>query len=198
MPNGYTPLSPADTAIVLVDHQPGVLAMVGSLPAPVITSNVTMLARLGEEMGLPLLITSTRETLEFLGTNLPEIQAAAPKAYENRVARDGALNAFQDPAFVQAVAALGRSNLVMPGLLTDVCLFNTTVSAVAAGYRVIIPADASGTTTALADAVTYDRLRSAGAEVASTYGVLFELYSDLSTPEGHQAEAIASASVSAS
>ena len=63
------------------------------------------------------------------------------------------------------------------------------VSAVAAGYRVIIPADASGTTTALADAATHDRLRSAGAEVASTYGVLFELYSDLSTPEGHQAEA---------
>ncbi len=29
--------TPADTAIVLVDHQPGVLAMAGSLPAEVLT-----------------------------------------------------------------------------------------------------------------------------------------------------------------
>jgi len=86
----------------------------------------------------------------------------------------------------------------MAGLLTDVCLFNTAVSAVTAGYRVIIPADASGTTSALADAVAYDRPRSVGAEVASTYGILFELYSDLSTPDGQRDEAIAAASVSVS
>lgn len=45
----------------------------------------------------------------------------------------------------------------------------------------MVVADASGTTTLLADTVTCDRLRGLRAEVATTYGVLFELYSDLST-----------------
>lgn len=193
----YIPLTPADTTIVLVDHQPGVLAMVGSLPAALVTNNAATLARLGEELDLPLVITSTRENLEFLGTNLPEIQAAAPKAYENRVRRAGTLNAFDDPALVEAVAATNRQNLVIAGLLTDVCLFHSVVSAVAAGYRVVVVADASGTTTTLGDAVTYDRLRSIGAEVATTYGVLFELFSDLSTPEGQRAEGVAAGSLAA-
>jgi nicotinamidase-related amidase len=195
MSQNYVRPTTADSAIVLVDHQPGVLAMVGSLPASVITTNAALLGRLGEELGLATLVTSTRENLEFLGTNLPEIQAAAPKAYENRVRRAGTLNAFDDPAFVKAVHDLNRPNLIMAGLLTDVCLFNTAASAVAAGYRVILVADASGTLTPMGDAVTWERLRSIGAEVATTYGILFELYSDLSTPEGQQAEAIAAASV---
>lgn len=195
MSQEYVRPTPADSAIVLVDHQPGVLAMAGSLPATVISTNAAMLARLGEELGLALLITSTRENREFLGTTLPEIQAAAPKAYENRLRRAGTLNAFDDPAFVAAVKDLNRPNLIMAGLLTDVCLFNTAASALAAGYRVILVADASGTATALGDAVTYERLRGIGAEVATTYGILFELYSDLSTPEGQQAEAVASFSL---
>lgn len=191
----YLPLRPDDTAIVLVDHQPGVLAMVGSLPAAIIANNAAMLARLGEEMELELLITSTRENLEFLGTTLPEIQAAAPRAYGNRVRRAGTLNAFDDPAFVEAISSLNRPNLVVAGLLTDVCLFHSVMSAVAAGYRVVVLADASGTSTELADAVTYDRLRAAGVKVASTYGVLFELYSDLSTEVGQRAEAVAAGSL---
>jgi len=195
MSNTYVPFTPADTAIVLVDHQPGVLAMVGSVPAAVVTSNAATLARLGEETEVPLLITSTRETIAFLGTNLAGIQTAAPTAYENRVRRGGTLNAFDDPAFVAAVKALNRPNLVIAGLLTDVCLFHSVVSAVDAGYRVLVVADASGTTTTLGDAVSYDRLRSLGAEVATTYGILFELFSDLSTPEGQQAEAIAAGSL---
>jgi nicotinamidase-related amidase len=189
--------TPANAAIILVDHQPGVLAMVGSLPAKTVTANTALLAQLGEELEIPLVITSTRENLEFLGTNLAAIQKAAPKGYEKRIRRAGTLNAFHDPAFVEAVENLDRKNLVMAGLLTDVCLFHSVVSALEAGYNVQVVADACGTSSVLADTVTYDRLRDMGAVITSTYGILFELYSDLSTPEGQKAEGIAAASAQA-
>ena len=80
---------------------------------------------------------------------------------------------------------------MIAGVLTDVCLSNTVFSAIDAGYTVQVVADASGTTSALADDVTYDRLRAAGADVTTTWGILFELYNDLSTPEGLKAEAAA-------
>ena len=188
----HTAFKPADTAIVLVDHQPGVLNMVGSFPADPLSRNVGVLARLGEEMEIPLVVTSTRENMEFLGTTLESIRKAAPRAYAGRVKRAGTLNAFHDPAFVKALQNTRRKNLVIAGLLTDVCLFHSVTSALEAGYTVRVVADASGTTSALADAVTYDRLRDLGAVVATTFGMLFELFPDLSSNEGQRAEKIAS------
>lgn len=144
-----------------------------------------------------MVITSTRENLKFLGTTITEIQEAAPNGYEKRIRRAGTLNAFLDPAFVTAVKNLNRQNLVMADLLTDVCLFHSVASALEAGYQVQVVADASGTSSELADSVTYDRLRNLGAVITSTYGILFELYSDLSTPDGQKAEGIAAGALPA-
>lgn len=143
----------------------------------------------------PTASSTTRETVEFLGTTLKEIQIAAPTAYSRRIRRGGTLNAFKDPAFVSGVAATKRPNLVIAGILTDVCLSHSVISALEAGYHVQVVADASGTTTTLADTVTYDRLRTLGAVITTTYGILFELYPDLSTADGRKAEAVATASV---
>ena len=191
MSEQHIPLTPQNSAILLIDHQPGVLAMVGSLPQGLVRANVGILARLGDRTELPLVVTSTREELGFLGTSIDEIQEGAPGAYADRIARSGQLNAFLDPRFVDAVKATGRQNLIMAGILTDVCLWHTAVSAVEAGYHVRVVADANGTTTELADRVTYDRLRDLGVEVSTTYGTLFELFNDLGTAEGQIAEAIA-------
>lgn len=189
--------TPENSAILLVDHQPGVLGMVGSLPHDIVIRNTAMLARLGDQLDIPLVITSTRETIEFLGTTLKEVREAAPTAYEKRIRRGGSLDAFSDPAFVAAVKATGRKNLIIAGILTDVCLAHSVKSALAAGYSVQVVADASGTTTPLADAVTYDLLRELGATVTTAFGVLFHLYPDLSKPEGLKAEAVASQSAAA-
>ena len=191
MPEPHIPLTPQNSVILLIDHQPGVLDMVDSVPRETVAANVGILARLGDRTELPLVVTSTRENLGFLGTSIKEIQDGAPSAYENRIAREGQLNAFLDPRFVDAIKATERQNLIMAGILTDVCLWHTAVSAVEAGYHVRVVADANGTTTELADRVTYDRLRELGAEVSTTYGTLFELFNDLGTAEGKVAEAIA-------
>ncbi|BDU25140.1 isochorismatase family protein [Flavobacterium sp. GSB-24] len=185
-------INPSNTAIVLVDHQPGVLAMAASLPSKTIINNAATLAKLGEDLGIKTVITSTRENIEFLGTNFTEIQNAAPIAYANRIKRAGTLNAFHDKSFVEAVKNTNRPNLVMSGLLTDVCLYHSVVSALEAGYQVHVIADASGTSSQLGDSVTYDRLRDLGAVITTTFGILFQLYPDLSTEEGLKAEAVAS------
>lgn len=184
-------ITPSNAAILLVDHQPGVLKMAGSLPPKTVITNVSILAKLGEDLGIPLVITSTRENLEFLGTNFVEIQKAAPKAYANRIKRAGTLNSFDDKAFVAAVKNTGRPYLIIAGLTTEVCLFHSVRSAIAAGYKVYVVADASSSTSTLADMVTYDRMHDMGAVITTTFGILFELYPDLSKPQGQKAEGIA-------
>lgn len=189
--------SPSDTVIVLVDHQPGVLQMVHSLPRNVVATNAGILARLGEEMGIPLVVTTTRENVGFLGTSIPEIQEAAPKAYEARIRRSGELNAFNVPAFVNALKATGRRNIVIAGSTTDVCLYHSVMSGLEAHYSIVIATDACGCPSELGDYVTYDELRDHGAITWTTNGILFQLYNNLSTEEGSRAEKILGDAMSA-
>lgn len=53
-------------------------------------------------------------------------------------------NAMADPAFVDALEALGRRKLVVSGLWTEVCLAQTVISMLSDGYEVFFVADCSG------------------------------------------------------
>ena len=101
----HNPFTPADASIILVDHQPGVVAMIQSVPIRHVVANSATLAKLANDLGLPHVITTTRETVDRLGTTIEAIQKAAPLAYANRIRRPGTLNAFHDPAFAEAVGA---------------------------------------------------------------------------------------------
>jgi nicotinamidase-related amidase len=187
--------TPQNTAILLIDHQPGVMNWVKSIPIKLVEANIALLAQLAVKMEIPLVVTSTREDEGFLGTNIKTIQENAPKEYANRIKRGGTMNAFADPQFAQAVAATRRKNLVMAGATTDVCLYHATKAALKAGYHVQIAADASGSLSTVADEATFVRLHDMGAVVTSALQILTELYPDFRTPEGSRAEQVAGATL---
>ena len=178
--------TPENSAILLVDHQNLTINWVHSLPRETVIANVRVLARLGAEMHIPLIITSTMETTP-VGPNIKDIQELAPEAYAKRIQRGGTLSAFLDPAFDKAVKATGRRNLIIAGLTSDICLMHTVESALREGYRVEVVADASGSMTPLADQITWDRMRGLGAIVTDGNQVLTELYPDFGTPAGQKA-----------
>jgi nicotinamidase-related amidase len=181
--------TPANSAILLVDHQNLTVDWVKSLPRETMIANVRMLARMGAEMHIPLVITSTMETTQ-VGPTIKDIQDLAPEAYAHRIKRGGTLSAFLDPAFEQAVKATGRKNLIIAGLTSDICLMHTVESALRQGYRVEVVADASGSMTPLADQVTWARMRAIGAVITDGNQLLTELYPDFGTAEGQKAAQI--------
>ena len=91
MASSYTP---QDSAILLIDHQDMTVGWINSHPRETCVNNVRMLARIGEELGVPLLVTSTME--DQIGTNIKDIQELAPAAYGQRIKRGGTLNTFLD------------------------------------------------------------------------------------------------------
>ena len=178
-------ISKSNSAILLIDHQDMTVGWIQSQPKDLVVANVRMLARIGSELGVPLLVTSTME--QQIGTNIKDVQETAPAAYAARVKRGGTLNCFLDPAFKSAVAKLGRKSLILAGLTTDICLFHTSVGALKEGYEVSIVADACGSMSALADSVTFDRMRGLGMTVTAGNQVLTELFTDFGTAEGQKA-----------
>ena len=92
--------TPDNAAIVLIDHQDLTVSWIYSQPQATTVNNVRMLARIGAELGVPHMVTSTME--DVIGTNIKDIQELAPDAYAARVRRGGTLNGFLDPAFAIA------------------------------------------------------------------------------------------------
>lgn len=180
--------TPDNAAILLVDHQDAIVDWIHSLPRETTIANTRMLARLGADLGVPLLVTSTVE--DQIGPNIKDIQDLAPDAFAQRVKRGGTLNCFLETPFAEAVRATGRRNLIMAGLTTDICLFHSAVGALDAGYDVQIVADACGSMSTLADDQSFHRLRRMGAQITNGLQILTELYPDFGTADGQRARAI--------
>lgn len=183
----YEPLTPDNAALVLLDHQTGIMQGVQDFPPAEFRSHVLALAKVGRIFGLPVVLTTSYDTGPN-GPLLPELAAMYPEAPVVR--RPGQINAWHDPAFVEAVRATGRSKLVMAGVTTDVCLAFPALSAAAEGYDVRAVIDASGTWNAAAQNTTLHRLTAAGVTPCNWVAVAAELQADWRRETGPQLAAL--------
>lgn len=184
----FARFTPAQTAIMLVDHQTMTIDWVRSQPRDTTIASCRVLARMAQAYAMPLVLTTTME--EYVGPTIPDISTLAPEAFARRYKRGGALSCWDAADLREGVAALERRQLVLAGLTTDICLFWAAVDAQANGYSVMVVADACGTMTALGDTATYDRLRGLGIIVTVVNQCVTELVPDFGTDEGRKAQGI--------
>ena len=149
--------TPENSALVLVDHQKMTMDWIYSQDKKNVENNLRMLARIGTETNIPLLITTTME--EQVGLTWEGIQEKAPQQFSNRIKRGGTLNCFLDLNFKNAVENLNRKHLIICGLTTDICLLHTVTTAIELGYNVTVVADASGSMSKLADETSFNYFR---------------------------------------
>jgi hypothetical protein len=92
------------------------------------------------------------------------------------------MNAFEDQAFREAVAATGRKRLIIGGLHTEICLSFATASALKAGYEAMFVTDAVGGRSQTAHRTGIERLSHAGAVPSTALAVNTELFRDWASP----------------
>ncbi|KQZ42239.1 isochorismatase family protein [Duganella sp. Root1480D1] len=171
--NGQRPvIDPADTAMLLIDHQSGLFQTVGDMPMPELRTRAAALARMATLAKLPV-ITTASVPQGPNGPLIPEIHENAPHA--KYVARRGEINAWDNPDFVAAVKATGRKTLIIAGTITSVCMAFPSIAAAYDGYRVFAVVDASGTYSKMAQEITLTRVVQAGVVPIDTAGVASEL-----------------------
>lgn len=181
--------TPSNSALLLIDHQIGTMQLIKNIPLEVVRRNTLALARTAEILSIPVVLTSSQEE-NLQGPLMPELARLLPEAFERRVRRAGIVNAWNDPAFVRAVEATGRRNLIMAGVTTDVCLVFPSISAVEAGYGVQAVMDAGGSPFELSEDLSRRRMEKAGVVLTATNTLMAELAQDWSRPEGGRLLAI--------
>ena len=177
---GQALLDPADTVILLLDHQSGLLQTVKDISIAELRSNTVMLARLAKLLSIPV-ITTASEPNGPNGPLIPEIHQHAPHAIY--VPRKGEVNAWDNADFVNAVKATGRKTLIMAGVWTSVCVMFPALDARVAGFKVYAVIDASGDPSELASRTTIARFVQSGVIPTSTNAVLSETHRTWARPE---------------
>lgn len=179
----HSPFSASNTALLLIDHQVGTMQLIKNLPLDRVRRNTIALAKAAKVLGMPVVLTSSQED-RVQGPLIPELAEVLPAAFERRIKRAGIVNAWTDANFRNAVAATKRTNLVMAGVTTDVCLVFPSISAAREGYGVQAVLDASGSPFELSEETSRRRMHGAGVVLTATNTVIAELAQDWSTPEG--------------
>lgn len=133
-------LTPQNSAVTLIDHQPQMAFATRSIDVLELRNNVTGLAKAAKIFGVPTILTTVAEKT-FSGPVFPEVQAVFP---DQKPIDRTTMNAWEDKRFYEAVKQTGRKKLVMAALWTEVCLLGPARSALDEGFEVYIVTDASG------------------------------------------------------
>jgi nicotinamidase-related amidase len=171
----YRKLDKDDAVMLLVDHQAGLLSLVRDIDPDKFRNNVLATADLAKYFKLPTILTTSFEQGPN-GPLMPELKALFPDA--PYVARPGQINAWDNEDFVAAIKATGRKQLIIAGVVTEVCVAFPALSAIEEGFDVFVVTDASGTFNDIARHSAWDRMSQAGAQLINWFGVACELHRD--------------------
>lgn len=167
-------LTPDNAMMLFVDHQPQMFFGASSADRAGVINATVGLAKAARVFDVPVVL-STVAAESFSGPILPQLVEVFPK---HDVVDRTTMNAWEDPALVEAVRATGRSKIVLSGLWTEVCVVLPAVSALAQGYEVYVVADASAGVTPIAHEHAMQRMTAAGAVPVTWLQVLLELQRD--------------------
>lgn len=172
-------ISPDNSALILIDHEPQMIFGVASMDRQLLINNVEALAKSAKAFNVPTILT-TVAAKSFSGSIIPEIQRVFP----DKVPIDRtSMNSWEDENFVKTVKATGRKKLVMAALWTEVCLAFPVLSALKEGYEVYIVVDASAGVSKQIHKTAVKRMVQAGARPITWMQFLLELQRDWARQE---------------
>jgi nicotinamidase-related amidase len=167
-------LSPNDSIVVFIDHQPQMFFGTGSGDRESIINAAAGLATTARIFDVPAVLTTVAAD-SFSGPILTELTDALPGV---KVIDRTTMNAWEEPRVVEAVKASGRTKLVLAGLWTEVCVVMPALSALSQGYQVYVVTDACGGVSPEAHQYAIERMVQAGVAPMTWMQVLLELQRD--------------------
>ncbi|MDR1706298.1 MAG: hydrolase [Clostridiales bacterium] len=169
-----TLLDPAQSAVIIIDHQPQMYFGVESASRATIENNIVGLAKAAQLFNVPCILT-TVEAKSFSGYMYSKLQ----DVYLDVTPIDRtAINAWEDVNLKKAVEETGRKKVVIAGLWTEACVAFPALCMRKDGYDVYVAADACGGATKDAHDMAILRMTQAGVKPMTWMQVLIEWQRD--------------------
>ena len=169
-------LSADSTGLVLLDVQEKLMQVMGRKEK--VTENILKLLHLSKLYNLPIIL--TEQYPKWLGSTLPEIKEVL-SSYDPIEKLH--FNCCDVDAFNEHMASKGLKNIVMTGVESHICIFQTCVSILEKGHQVHVPQDAVDSRTDENWRVGLDLMKKAGALVTSTETIFYQILKEAGTKE---------------
>lgn len=168
-------LTPANSQLIFIDHQPQMAFGVQSIDRQTLKNNVVGLAKAAKTFNIPTIIT-TVETESFSGNTYPELLEVFP---DTPLLERTSMNSWDDQKVRDALKKNERKKVIVSGLWTEVCNCTFALSAILEGdYEIYMVVDASGGTSIDAHKYAMDRMIQVGVVPVTWQQVLLEWQRD--------------------
>ncbi len=192
MNENIQPLTPENSALLLVDYQPQMLVGVEYHDRTHIRNNVLGLAEGARLFNIPVVLSSVNQN-GFGGKFFPELLGMFPQSKLIDRTATPTFDALDDPAVLSALRQTGRKKLVVTGLWTSICFAFTALHCLREGYDVYGVMDAAGSESKEAHDAGVSRMIQAGVIPTTWIQVVFEWLHDWNNPKAGDAMKIFSA-----
>jgi len=175
----YVSLSSDNAALVLVDHQLGLLTGVRDIPLAELKNNVVSLAKSMRLLRVPIVVTTTGRD-SMWGPTFPELVQALP---DIDIIDRSSVNAWDDPKVAAAIEATGRKKLIFAGVSLEVCAALPAITAIGRGYDAYVAVDACGTFSQTKREGGLMRMQQAGVILSDYATLAVEILKDNGRPD---------------
>jgi len=163
--------------LVVVDVQEKLCRAMDPKVLEQVTDNISILLDAAAELGLPAL--ATEQYVKGLGATLPALREKLPAASLEKMT----FSCCGGEGFLDALAASGRRQVILTGMETHVCVLQTALELLSAGYLVHLVCDGVMSRRKANWKTAQKTLAQAGAVLTSTEAVLFQLLRVAGTEE---------------
>jgi nicotinamidase-related amidase len=173
-------LNREDAVLIVVDIQERLVPAIHPELYERSLRNMKIVIETAGTLGLPILL--TEQYPKGLGKTVPDVTMALEgKPYQ--LIEKVAFSCARDEGFLAALSGKGRRQVVLIGMETHVCVYQTSVDLANAGYEVFVLDDAVSSRFLHNYQSGIAALRDAGVVVVSTETAVFQMMKVAATPE---------------
>jgi len=158
----------ANTVLVIIDVQERLARVIHDKDQLLI--NLQKLISGAQVLDIPIIL--TEQYPQGLGQTIPEVAHLLPKT--NPIAKVS-FSCCGEQRFLREIEALNRQQVLIAGIESHVCVYQTVIDLLERGYEVQVIIDSVSSRTVENREIGLEKMKSAGASPTSTEMALFEL-----------------------
>jgi nicotinamidase-related amidase len=164
------------TALVIIDVQEKLSRVMHEKEK--LFENLQKLIKGAQILGIPIIV--TEQNPNGLGATVPEI---APLLTDIKPVTKFSFSCCGEEPFLRQLEILNRKQVLLTGIETHVCVYQTAVDLIEAGYEVHTVVDCVSARTPENKNLALDKMHSEGARLTSVEIALFELLRTAASPK---------------
>jgi len=168
-------LKPEEGVLVLIDPQERLVQAL--YESECLIRNLVLLLRAARVFEVP--VVATTQYRKGLGDYVPEIKEVLGAVEPLDKVE---FSVLKNPAIAEKIQALSRKTLILCGAETHICVYQSALSAIEKGYRVVVVGDATSSRSPENISYGLARMRELGVVVVSTEMLIYEWLEKAGTP----------------